>query len=182
MMSNMNTHTYNPNVWWECALAYWVKAHNPEVELKPDKDYNEVFVWNKENFKNEDGTYPEVVNYMFADDKSIEYQSFECGVELTEFDPSTPGGWGFWSAVFNTEDLKKVALESQDGVAYGNWDALRQVMNMGQISFMTKFNLATDAYRRIHNQQDKKAINFVLGSVFYELAKEAVEKEDSENE
>lgn len=168
----MNTHMYNPDVWWECALAYWVKAHNPEVELTPNREASATFEWNKDDFKREDNTYPEVIEFMFADEHSNEYQFLSCGIELTEYDPNTPGGWGFWSAIFNSEDLKKAALESPDGVAYGNWDALRQVMNMGQISFMTKYNLITQA---IKNGVSEDAVKEIFGRLTYETVKKNLE-------
>lgn len=171
----MNTHEYNPDVWWECALAYWVKAHNPEVELVQNREASEYFMWYEDDFKREDGSLPEAVKYMFAEQHTLEYQSFSCGVELTEYDPATPGGWGFWSAIFNSEDLKKAALESPDGMAYGKWDALRQVMNMGQISYMTKFNLAMAGFA---NGLDKE-VKQVLGHIIYDNAK--AQKKEEEN-
>lgn len=171
-----NTHEYNPDVWWECALAYWVKAHNPEIELKANRESSATFEWNKESFKKEDDTYPEVVNFMFADEESMEYQSFACGVELTEYDPLTPGGWGFWSEIFNTEDLKKVALESADGVAYGKWDALRQVMNMGQIAYITKYNLCVNA---LLSSVSEDVVKEIFGYALYKIAKKSTVKEET---
>lgn len=168
-----NTHEYNPDVWWECALAYWVKAHNPEVKLKATRESSATFEWDKDKFKKEDDTYPEVVNFMFADEESLEYQSFACGVELTEYDPSTPGGWGFWSEIFNTEDLKKVAIESADGVAYGKWDALRQVMNMGQIAYITKYNLCVNA---IMSDVSADVTKEIFGYALYNIALKSVKK------
>lgn len=176
---------YNPELWGECIFAYWGKAHDNSVELIPENKVHYVPLdeGNKEEFYLEDGTYPEVIEILCKDDLDQQKMSLIEGINLTEFDPNTPGGWGFWSAVFNVENLREVAKNSPDQIAFGEWDVIRQIINMGNIAYVAKVNTCVSMIKNAVQPKDmiEGLIRQFFGDSYWQIANDILSKDEETN-
>ena len=100
------------------------------------------------------------------------------GLNLTEFDPSTPGGKMLWEHLFNSENLTKKALE--EGQAIGKWDTLRQVINMGQIAYMTKVNAAVAYLKQGITEERETHVVEVLNMEYVKAARDILSRVEKE--
>lgn len=161
----------------DCMYAWWAKHHTDGVVLTPVEECADI-KYDKEIFQREDGTYPEVISIMFDQAESPIHWYLIEGLYLTEFDPNTPGGDMLWEYVFNSEELTKKAIE--EGQAVGRWDTLRQVMNMGQIAYMTKLNSAIAYLKQGFTEERETNVAEVLNMEYVKAARAILEKENIE--
>lgn len=175
----MSTTHYNPDSIEGCLEAYRQKKKGNEIIA----NYDDATTYTLEElWKQEDGSIPEAIQIFFGRKGDRTRQIFIEGVGLTEFDPGTPGGYSFWTSVLEAEDLSKKIAEDPDGVVTGQWDTLRQVLNMGQIAFMAKYNGAMAYYRRYHNKrQALRDIEHIMGKWYRDYIEESANQEEVEN-
>ena len=149
----MGKFKYAPNHIFSCMYAYWYAKKFGEDTIEPDDEAAMPATFDKEFFLEEDGSCCELISIMFDQQNTPVFWYLIEGINLTEFDPSTPGGKMLWEHLFNSENLTKKALE--EGQAIGKWDTLRQIMNMGQIAYMAKIN-AVLSYMKMKKDEASK--------------------------
>ena len=174
-----DTLLYNPNEWMDCLVAYIWHLKNPDLKIEAT-DMILDLTFEKEYLQREDGTYPEIATILFDQKDQPVCQYLIEGFNLAEIDPASEGGKMFWEHMLNSEELTKKALE--EGQAVGKWDALRQVMNMGQIAYMTKVNAALSYYRKWSKDESKWKNNVerLLGAAYLAAVEDVIKKESEE--
>lgn len=168
---------FNPNHIFNCMYAYWytTKYGEDSIEANETAENN---IMDKEFYKLEDGTYPELIEIVFDQSQTPVFWYLIEGLNLAEFDPTTPGGKMLWEHLFNSEHLTKKALE--EGQAVGKWDTLRQVINMGQLAYMTKLNSAIAYLKQGFTEERETHVAEVLNMEYVKAAREILEKENTE--
>lgn len=76
---------------------------------------------------------------------------FVTGLNLLITDPATEDGYEFWKACFETVDCLPVDAPLEEKAKRMQWDAVMQVLNMGQIAHMYRCGLAEDREKSLHD-------------------------------
>lgn len=168
---------FNSSHVFNCMYAYWYMTKHGEDTIEASENAPN-FTIEKEYFKLEDDTYPELIEIVFNQSQTPVFWYLLEGINLTEFDPTTPGGKMLWEHLFNSEHLTKQAIE--EGQAVGKWDTLRQVMNMGQIAYMVKLNAALAYLRGNITEERETHVAELLNMEYVKAAREILEKENIE--
>ena len=168
---------YNPLHIFNCMYAYWYTTKYGEDSIEANEIAQDNLM-NKEFYQLEDGTYPELINIIFDQSQTPVFWYLMEGLNLTEFDPSTPGGKMLWEHLFNSENLTKKALE--EGQAVGKWDTLRQILNMGQIAYMTKVNAATAYLKQGITEERETHVAEILNMEYVKAARDILTRVDEE--
>ena len=168
---------YNPLHIFNCMYAYWYTTKYGEDSIEVNETAQDNLM-DKEFYQLEDGTYPELINIIFDQSQTPIFWYLMEGLNLTEFDPSTPGGKMLWEHLFNSENLTKKALE--EGQAIGKWDTLRQVINMGQIAYMTKVNVAISYLKHGFTEEREAFIAALLDTEYVNAARDILSRDKEE--
>lgn len=168
---------YNPLHIFNCMYAYWYTTKYGEDSIEANETAQDNLM-DKEFYQLEDGTYPELINIIFDQSQTPIFWYLMEGLNLTEFDPSTPGGKMLWEHLFNSENLTKKALE--EGQAIGKWDTLRQVINMGQIAYMTKVNAAVAYLKQGITEERETHVAEVLNMEYVKAARDILSRVEKE--
>ena len=168
---------YNPLHIFNCMYAYWYTTKYGEDSIEVNETAQDNLM-DKEFYQLEDGTYPELINIIFDQSQTPIFWYLIEGLNLTEFDPSTPGGKMLWEHLFNSENLTKKALE--EGQAIGKWDTLRQVINMGQIAYMTKVNVAISYLKHGFTEERENLIAALLDTEYVNAARDILSRDKEE--
>ena len=168
---------YNPLHIFNCMYAYWYTTKYGEDSIEVNETAQDNLM-DKEFYQLEDGTYPELINIIFDQSQTPIFWYLMEGLNLTEFDPSTPGGKMLWEHLFNSENLTKKALE--EGQAIGKWDTLRQVINMGQIAYMTKVNVAISYLKHGFTEEREAFIATLLDKEYVNAARDILSRDKEE--
>lgn len=174
----MGKFKYGPNHIFSCMYAYWYAKKFGEDTIEPDEEAAMPVAFNKEFFLEEDGSCCELVSIMFDQQGTPVFWYLIEGINLTEFDPSTPGGKMLWEHLFNSENLTKKALE--EGQAIGKWDTLRQVINMGQIAYMAKVNVAIASLKHGATEEHETFVASLLGAEYVKAARDILSRDKEE--
>lgn len=174
----MGKFKYSPNHIFSCMYAYWYAKKFGEDTIEPDDEAAMPATFDKEFFLEEDGSCCELVSIMFDQQNTPVFWYLIEGINLTEFDPSTPGGKMLWEHLFNSENLTKKALE--EGQAIGKWDTLRQVINMGQIAYMTKVNVAIAYLKHGFTEERENLIAALLDKEYVNAARDILSRDKEE--
>lgn len=174
----MGKFKYNSNYIFSCMYAYWYAKKYGEDTIEPDEEADMPATLNKEFFLEEDGSCCELVSIMFDQQNTPVFWYLMEGLNLTEFDPSTPGGKMLWEHLFNSENLTKKALE--EGQAVGKWDTLRQIINMGQIAYMTKVNAATAYLKHGITEERENHVAEILNMEYVDAARDILSRAKEE--
>ena len=174
----MGKFKYGPNHIFSCMYAYWYAKKFGEDTIEPDEEAAMTATFDKEFFLEEDGSCCELVSIMFDQQGTPVFWYLMEGINLTEFDPSTPGGKMLWEHLFNSENLTKKALE--EGQAIGKWDTLRQVINMGQIAYMTKVNVAISYLKHGFTEEREAFIATLLDKEYVNAARDILSRDKEE--
>ena len=166
---------FNPNDALNCMYAYWYMIKHGDDAIEASDQAVDLTI-EKEFFKLEDDTYPELIEIIFDQKQTHVFWYLLEGLNLAEFDPTTPGGKMLWEHLFNSEHLTKKALE--EGQAVGKWDTLRQVINMGQIAYMTKVNAALAYLKKCMTEERETHVAEVLNMEYVKAAREILSREE----
>ena len=168
---------FNSNHVLNCMYAYWYMTKHGEDPLEASEHAPNLTI-EKEYFKLEDDTYPELIDIVFDQNQTPVFWYLFEGLNLTEFDPTTPGGKMLWEHLFKSEHLTKKALE--EGQAVGKWDTLRQVINMGQIAYMTKVNAAVAYLKQGITEERETHVAEVLNTEYVKAARDILSRVEKE--
>ena len=166
---------FNPNHIFNCMYAYWYTTKYGEDSIEANETAENNIMY-KEFYKLEDGTYPELIEIIFDQSQTPVFWYLLEGLNLAEFDPTTSGGKMLWEHLFNSEHLTKKALE--EGQAVGKWDTLRQVINMGQIAYMTKVNAAIAYLKNGMTEERETHVAEVLNMEYVKAARDILSREE----
>lgn len=165
---NVEPFIYNPNDWEESCLAFFAKkeGNSIKVDTSSHTSAHATLLGKLQSEVEKAGEAPsEAMQILLNEGVYASYFPLTEAIQLTEFDPSTEGGYKFWDTLFSCTSLKDKA--KKEGTAFGEWDLLRQAMNMGTIAYMAKVNVIN---KFINNLGDPEVIKTLFGNTYHRYA------------